>query len=77
MVFYGLTLTMIVYFRDMVGKPLNCSGMSCTCLELKTYIYHCGTLPFPGIAIVAKRKATAIMPWIMPWIIAIKDSAAP
>ena len=25
-------------------------------------IYHCGSLLFPGIAIVAKKEATAIMP---------------
>ena len=29
-------------------------------------IYDCGSLAFPGIAIAAKREATAIVPWIIP-----------
>ena len=40
-------------------------------------IYHWESLPFPGIAIVAEREATAIMPWMMPYTITIKASAAP
>ena len=31
-------------------------------------IYHCGSMEFPGIAIDTERGATAIMTWIMWWI---------
>ena len=40
-------------------------------------IYHRGSLPFSGIAVLGKWEAAAMMPWIMQWIITINASAWP
>ena len=60
-------------YRYMVAWPIRLQWY-----EWIPDIHHCRTRPFPKRAIVAtKKEATAIMPCIKPYIIAIKVSAAP
>ena len=53
---------MIIYYRGMVGRQLNCSGMGWHVWNHKHISLWIPAMPFLGIVIVAKREATAILP---------------
>ena len=59
----------------MNGKPIKQQRYELDMFGIPN-IYHCGSMKFPEIAIDAEREATAIMTWIMPWIMIDNTSKA-